>query len=88
MLQKALTLTNEAGKAFINSWILNFSADGKADIIAVFTPAEPSNFFYAVVKAEKRPEPYSISLPFAGTNCLPTFFGSLDHLKKIHGFTM
>lgn len=88
MLQKALTLTNEAGKAFINSWILNFSADGKTDIIAVFTPAKPSNFFYAVVKAEKRPEPFTISLPVAGSDCLPTFFGSLSHLEKMHGFKL
>ena len=81
MLQDVLNLTNDAGRKFINAWIINGPNCWGAQNIIKMVPGG-GNFFYIVVKSEKGRDNNTISLPNLGTDCLPTFFGSVAHLEK------
>lgn len=84
MLQKVLNLTNDAGRKFVNTWIINGpKCYGVQNIIKMLP--EDGNFFYIVVKPVKGGNCYTVSLPNLETDCLPTFFGSVAHLEKTIG---
>lgn len=81
MLSHAYNLTNAEGQKFINTWVLGYPVGGPAAIVDILN--KEGNFFIAVVK---HLQGYTtISLPKADTDCLPTFYGSLQHLKKSLG---
>ena len=81
MISTAYNLTNKEGKQFIDSWVLKYPLGGPAAIVDILN--KEGNFFIVVVK---HLQGYTtISLPKANTDCLPTFYGSLGHLKKSLG---
>ena len=81
MISTPCNLTNKEGKRFIDTWVLNYPLGGPAAIVDILN--KEGNFFIAVVKSLQGYT--TISLPKANTDCLPTFYSSLDHLKKSLG---
>lgn len=81
MLSRAYNLTNAAGQKFINTWVVNCPVSGPAQIVDIIN--KEGNFFIAVVKHQQGFT--TLSLPKLNTDCLPTFYGSLQHLKKSLG---
>lgn len=80
MLSKCFRLTNADGRAFIRAWVLDPSLGGR--VVRVIGE-RPGNFFNIIVapfQAARRP--FVISLPYKNTDCLPSFFGSVQHLEK------